>query len=228
MPRIQQSRIAVPGPSGLNGTSGTIAIYRASDGAYIGPAARLDMGAGMAATDIGGTTRKQLDLVFGSTAGTVAQGSALTLKADKAWVVNAYVATDATTTLATATTITGSSFTIGANETWTVDYVCRVGCIGTGGIKWQVNRPSGYTLFQCMMQGSGSSLQTIESQIANGVGLGATAFCTAVTSVGWMRISATMTNGATAGTVSLGFASTTATQTSTVYAGSFLTARRIS
>jgi len=228
MPRIQQSRIAVPGPSGTNGTSGTIAIYRASDGAYIGPATRLDIGAGMAATDIGGTTRKQLDLVFGSTADTVAQGSALTLKADKAWVVNAYAATDVTTTSATAATIPALSFAIGANETWTADCVCRVGCSASGGIKWLVSRPSGYTLFQCLMQGNGPSLQAIESQIANGTGLGATAFCTVVTTVGWMRISVMVANGATAGTVSLNLASATATQTSTVYAGSYMTARRVS
>lgn len=154
--------------------------------------------------------------------------SALDVDALKSGNIVRVLSADLTTTIVTAATIPALSFPIGANETWTADYVCRVGCSASGGIKWRVSRPSGYSLFQCLMQGNGPSLQSIESQIANGVGLGATAFCTVVTTVGWMRISVMVANGATAGTVSLGFASTTAAQTSTVYAGSFLTARRIS
>lgn len=132
------------------------------------------------------------------------------------------------TTLTTLTEITELSIPVGVNETWVVDYSLNIGCNNTGGVRFAFSWPIGLTYpARIMYQGNGGSLTTLlwDNQY-NRDALSA-AFSTFSSVNGQLRVAISLVNTTNAGTLQFKFASGVAGQTSTVYSGSYLIARRI-
>jgi hypothetical protein len=143
-------------------------------------------------------------------------------------VANAIVASNLTTTVIAPSNVTGMSFSIGANETWSFEFNIDNGCNNIGGVKYAITIPAGGVL-NASAEGMATSLTTIQyaQMIVSGT-LTAAGFNRVNLATGFTRIAGVVANGGTAGTVQLQFASTTAGQTSTVFTNSYLAARRIS
>jgi hypothetical protein len=134
---------------------------------------------------------------------------------------------DQATNATTATAVPGLSFTIGANEVWTVEFNCRIGkASGTNGTKYAIAIPAGATVMGQVFGTVGSATAFATEVITASATLTSTAFNTTATSNGVMRITACIVNGATAGTVQLQQASVTS-QNAIVLANSYMVARRI-
>jgi len=136
------------------------------------------------------------------------------------------VAADRTTTVVTAANVTDMSFAIAASETWSVEWNLQNGCSGIGGVKWAITVPAGAT-FRGVADGMSTGITARTSAVMTVSGTLTIAFNAVASTAGFTRITAVIANGVTAGTVALQFASTTAAQTSTVYANSSQVARRI-
>ena len=156
-----------------------------------------------------------------------AQATADALKQDKSWEVNARITANRTTTVVTAGSVTDMSFAIGASEVWSFDFYLSNGCSGVGGVKWAINGPAGAT-FRAHAVGMSTGITAITSDLMTALATLGIAFNAVALATGWTRITGTVVNSTTPGTVQLQFASTTAAQTSTAYAGSNLSAHRIS
>jgi hypothetical protein len=116
------------------------------------------------------------------------------------------------------------SFQIGANEVWIMELSLTVQCSGTGGSKFQITAPAGATL-EGWLQTSTTGLTVYSSQRITAINtLTATAAHTVAAVPAPDTILVRVKNGATAGTVALGFASVTAAQITTIFAGSFMRA----
>jgi len=134
-------------------------------------------------------------------------------------ILDVYITTgDQTTTAVTASSITGLSWSGVANKRYKVSGIIHVGCSGVGGVKIQLTLPTGATMF---IYGVGitNTGGTTLIQIAHTTSatLSAAAFCPVVSTVGYIKIDGEIQLSSTAGTVQLGFASGTATQTSTIF-----------
>jgi hypothetical protein len=139
--------------------------------------------------------------------------------------VAARLAANFTTTLATAVS-TALTFQIGANEVWIVDVQLSAQCSSTGGVKYAVAAPAGATI-EGWCYASGAAITTLVYQRLTAIGtLTTTAMHTVATTPGGDVLRFTITNGATPGAVTIQAASVTAGQTTTIFAGSSLVARR--
>lgn len=124
-----------------------------------------------------------------------------------------------TTTSDTAVSITGLSFAVEANSKYRVRLGLRIGCSGTGGLRFGHTYPADGTVGYQFMGNAGSTA----AQIAfSGSGTGGTQFPTptyntVVATIGLFQAEYLIVTGATAGTFQVTFASGTAGQTSTVY-----------
>ena len=145
-------------------------------------------------------------------------------------MLDVYITTgDQTTSVVTASSITGLSWSAVANKRYKVSGIFHVGCSGVGGIKIQVTIPTGATMFVY-----GVGIRDVNGQLIQQIAhitsatLSALAFCTVVTTAGYIKIDGEVQLSSTAGTVQFGFASGVATQTSTIYQlGSQLTITEI-
>ena len=136
------------------------------------------------------------------------------------------LATNFTTTIVAATS-TLLSFNIQPSEVWAVDIQLTAQCSGTGGSKYAIAAPAGATI-EGWIYSSTSSILTPSYQRMTAINtLNATALHTVATTPGPDIVRALVTNAATAGAVALQAASVTATQTTTLFASSYLCARRI-
>jgi hypothetical protein len=135
------------------------------------------------------------------------------------------LAANFTTTNATATS-TALSFAIGANEVWIVDVQATTQCSSTGGTKYAVAAPSGATI-EGWIYSSGAAITTLVYQRIVAINtLSATLLHTVATTPGPDILRFVVTNGATAGAVTLQAASGTSGQTTTISLGSSMVARR--
>ena len=142
-------------------------------------------------------------------------------------VANVVVATDVLTTSNLANIVTGMVFNIGAGETWSFEFNLQIGCNSTGGVKWAIVNPAG-AIMNAVATGNLTTDASITSSILTSSGtLSANTFCTQNTSAGWTRITGVVVNGSSAGSVQLEFASPDNVSQCTVYANSYLTARRV-
>lgn len=141
--------------------------------------------------------------------------------------VSKRVTANRTTTGVIAANVADMDFAVGANEVWTAEFNLQNGCSGTGGSKWALTIPAGATM-RAVVVGTGSSATAQQGGVLTAAGVLTTAnFNTGILTTGYARITVTVVNGATAGNVQLQFASATAGQISTVYADSYLTARKV-
>jgi hypothetical protein len=131
------------------------------------------------------------------------------------------------TTTVVAATSTALSFSIGANEIWVVDVQLTTQCSGAGGMKYAIGAPAGAGI-EGWIYSSLAAITTLSYQRITAVGtLNATALHTVATTPAPDILRFVVVNGATAGQVSVQAASVTAGQTTTIFANSSLTARRI-
>ena len=100
------------------------------------------------------------------------------------------------------------------------------GCSGGGGSKYAIATPAGATI-EGWIYSSAGAITTLSYQRVTAINtLNATALHTVATTPGGDILRFSITNGATAGVVAVQAASVTAGQTTTVFAGSWLRARR--
>lgn len=143
------------------------------------------------------------------------------------WLAFSRVTGDQTTTLDTAVNCTNMSFAIGANETWSFDMIYFGGCNNTGGTKFAITLPTGCTLKSAVdAVNTGSTTFQMEQMTTSGT-LTTNIFFELNSSALYAKIVGIAVNGSTAGTIQLQYASGTATQTSTIQANSYTTARRL-
>jgi hypothetical protein len=132
------------------------------------------------------------------------------------------VSSDLTTTAATASSI--FSFPIAADEVWAVQICLLIGCNNTGGVRFSITTPSGATL---ALSAVGNAASVAKHERINSSGTLTGSFNSANHPGGYCNLQGAIANDATAGTVSINFASGTSGQTSTVFANSILIAHRI-
>lgn len=132
--------------------------------------------------------------------------------------------TNATTSL----TNVGLGFAIGANENWTGEFNLSGQCSGTGGTKFAITVPAGATIeAECLGITSAVTAITSSRITASGAATTQTFYvASAVPGPVWIRF--TVVNGSTAGAVQLQAESVTSGQTTTIFAGSYLTCRPVS
>lgn len=121
---------------------------------------------------------------------------------------------------------TGNSdigFTIGSNETWIFQMNVQFASNTTADAKWQVTAPAGAT---CDVSVSLPEEALSVSNLACATSTGSMAITGTTTDQAW--ISGTIANGATAGTVMLQFGQVAASATSTIFAGSYVIAYKVS
>lgn len=148
------------------------------------------------------------------------------LKRLREWVAATVSGSNFTTTGTGATTITGLSFNIGANEVWVVDVQITAQCSSTGGVKYAVSGPSGATIEGWLLS-STSAITTLSYQRITAINtLTGTAAHTVATTPGPDMIRFVITASSTAGAVTIQAASGTSGQTTTVFIGSSMTAHR--
>lgn len=137
-----------------------------------------------------------------------------------------WAASDQTTTANTGTNVTGLSFALAANEKRAFEFHIQNGCNNTGGVTYALTVPSGAT-FRANARGSSTGVTAMTSSTMTVSGTLTGAFNTVNSAGGWTTITGVVTNGSTAGTVQLQFASGTSTQTSTVFAQSYVTSEAL-
>lgn len=219
MARIIQSRIAVPGPIGPNGTTGNT-----------GPAGPTGATGATGATGPQGTVA----LAGNGVATTAARSdhnhdTTFALKADKAWTANPRLIADAVGTGTGPNLISGLAFTVGAGEVWSFEYHLRTGCTGTGGFKMSLYSDGTGSTFRATAKGMTSSASAMTSDEMNtSLTLTTGIYNTVVNANGWLEISGVIVGGSGSGSLTPRIVGQTAGQNSTIYANSYVAARRIS
>jgi hypothetical protein len=131
------------------------------------------------------------------------------------------------TTTATTNTNTNLSFSAAANELWVLELNWTAQCSSTGGSKFQITAPTGSTV-EGWYQGTTAAVTTLTNQRITAINtLTATAAHTVATTPAPDRICVRVKVGATPGTIALGFASVTAAQTTTIFAGASMRAFKV-
>ena len=152
------------------------------------------------------------DVVYDTTIGTTCTYNGTFWEYTKEY----YVTANISTTVIAASTITGlTTFTLEANSSYNINGQFLIACSSTGGVKFGNTLPAGAVSYISYV-GVSTALTALQ-QISSNIG--------ALTALGINRLngSSTMTFGgvinigATAGTVSMQFASGVAAQTSTIY-----------
>ena len=127
-----------------------------------------------------------------------------------------------TTTLDTASDITGLSVAVAANKIYRVTATLFVGCNNTGGVKFAINAPSGAVGLSGVWTGSAAGVtasQVVKMQTTLG-NLTNIAFVRVNNSGGMAQFVGYITTSSTAGNIVLQFASGVASETSTIFIGS--------
>lgn len=133
---------------------------------------------------------------------------------------------NATTTVVTNTD-TNLSIPVLANEVWVIEYTGNAQCSSTGGSKFQITTPAGATI-EGMLRGSTSAIGTLAWQRITTINaLNATVLHNVATTPAEDRIQVRVKVGATPGNIKIGFASVTAGQTTTIFAGATLCAYKV-
>jgi hypothetical protein len=143
------------------------------------------------------------------------------------WFSVSRLASDGTTTSATNSD-TGLSFSIGSSEAWSFTFQAFTKCSTANGHKWGLDVPTGATI-EAVIRGSRATAAAIISDSITSDDAQSTTFGTGTyTSGGYIEVVGTVLNSTTSGSVKLRYASATAGDTTTIKAGSFVEATRIS
>ena len=125
---------------------------------------------------------------------------------------------DQTTTSSTASNITDLvSPTLAISKRYKVKGVIVIGCNNTGGVKLQVTVPTGATLFLSLSGFTTSAAISGYSRLNVSATLGGTAYCALNSPSGFVYVEGEVSFSTTSGSIQFGFASSTNTQTSTIF-----------
>ncbi len=114
------------------------------------------------------------------------------------------------------------TFAIGANETWTYKFVIQATSPTAADIQFSVTAPSGATCVSAVNNvEDGVGIANLACGVSSGV-------LTTLNTPDLFEVSGTVVNGSTAGSVTLNWAQFGASGTTTVHAGSYMVAQRIS
>lgn len=155
------------------------------------------------------------DVVYDTTIGTTCTYNGTFWEYTKEYYVTATVSTTATA----ASTITGlTTFILEANSSYNINGQFFIGCTGSGGVKFGNTIPSGATSLY-YIQGI-STAGNLYQQTASSNGVLSATGINRLNGTSTILFGGVITTVATAGIISMQFASGTAAQTSTIY-GSF-------
>ena len=119
----------------------------------------------------------------------------------------------------------GLGWAIGASEIWTGEFNLSGQCSGAAGTKFAITIPAGATI-EATVFGMTSAVTAFTSSRITASGAATTqTYWVVATTPGPVRICVTVVNGATNGAVALQAESVTVGQTTTIFAGSYVTAR---
>lgn len=170
-----------------------------------------------------------MSLTLPSTSGTVGQ-ELISINAgqgETTWSPGPVYLSSNFTTTSNSSTDTALTFSIGAFEVWIVDFQLTTQCSSTGGVKYRISAPTSATV-EGWIYTSTSTITTDSRQRFTAINtLTSTAAHTVANTPGPDIIRIVVMNAGNAGSVALGIASGTNTQTSTVFAGSYMRPRRI-
>lgn len=122
---------------------------------------------------------------------------------------------------------TNLSFPIASGEVWVLEFSGNVQCSGTGGVKVQITAPTG-AVVEGSYQSTTTSISTAINQRISAINtLTGTATHTVATTPAPDTILVRVKNSTTAGNVVIAFASVTAAQITTVFAGAFIRAYKV-
>ena len=122
-------------------------------------------------------------------------------------------------------TAVGLGWQIGANEVWTGEFNLSGQCSGTGGTKFAITIPAGATIEAEFLGITSAVTALTSSRVTASATVTAQTFWTAAAVPGPVWIRVTVVNGSTAGSVALEAESVTNGQTTTIFAGSYVTCR---
>ena len=117
-------------------------------------------------------------------------------------------------------------FAIGDSEKWSFEFNLQTGSSSAAGIAFALTTPSGAT-FRAVLEGMTTAVTATTSSIMTVSGTQAIAVNTVALNTGWVKICGTIRNSTTDGFVTLR-ADKVTSGTGTVFADSYLTARRVS
>jgi hypothetical protein len=143
------------------------------------------------------------------------------------WFAEQRLAANGTTTSATNSDA-GLSFSIGSSQTWSFCFQAFTQCSAANGHKWGLDIPTGATVEAIVRGSRGSTASIISDSITTDDGQSAAMGTGTYTAGGWVEIVGTIVNSTTAGSVKLRYASSTGGDTTTIKAGSYVEAHRIS
>ena len=152
------------------------------------------------------------DVVYDTTIGTTCTYTGTFWQYSKEY----YVTSFATTTTILASTITGlTTFTLEANSTYAISGAFLIGCSGVGGVKFGNSLPAGGASFINYV-GTSTAVTALQQMPSNSGTLIATAI-NRLAGSSYLTFGGAITTVATAGAVSMQFASGVGGQTSTIY-----------
>ncbi len=136
---------------------------------------------------------------------------------------------DQSTTSNVASNVTDLvSTTLEINKRYKIEGFLHIGCSSTGGVKLQITIPTGATLWVDAYGYAATGTSFTRTSLTASATLSAVAFCTVSSVNGMARLTGEIVIDGTAGTIQIGFASGTNTQTSTIYqAGTIITIKQL-
>jgi hypothetical protein len=133
-------------------------------------------------------------------------------------MLDVYITTgDQTTSSSTASSITGLSFSATASKRYKISGIIHIGCGSTGGVRIQVTLPTGATVYLICTGLTSSATAILQAGIIASATLTGNAFCTIISSSGYIKVDGEIQLSSTAGTVQFGVASGVNLQTSTIF-----------
>lgn len=121
----------------------------------------------------------------------------------------------------------GLGFQIAANEVFTAEFNLSGQCSGNAGSKFLITIPAGATI-EGGAWGTTSGATAFQAVRINAGATATAAFWTVATTPSSVHIKICVINGSTAGSVQLQAESGNASQTTTIFLGSYMTARPVS
>lgn len=158
---------------------------------------------------------------------TSSSGQQITIDLDVSLMKQARITSDQTNSTVILADITGLTFTADANTVYTFKFCLFTGCIGVGGIRYQLNAPTANTWCVQYLFGTASSATALRGEIIQTSNTeSAQVYNDAILSTAYMEFSGVLNNGSNSGAVQLQFRPDIVLQTATIQIGSYMIAEK--